>query len=123
MALAQKIAKLVQQAVGKLDDLRSYVTYVKAVPGAYNPTTDTLTVTETTYANVECVLTKLSTEDLDWWPGDMVGQKMILPSLNLPGVIPDDSDHIIDSGSIRWNIYRIKEVPGKSVFVIYLREP
>ncbi len=123
MALASKIAGLVQKAIGKLDDLRSYVTYVKAVPGAYNPSTDTLTVTETEYPDVPCALLKLSTEDLDWWPADMKGQKMLVSSLDLPGVVPDDSDHIIDADDVRWNIYRIKEVPGRSVFIIFLREP
>ena len=122
MALASKIKTLVEQAIEKLDDLRSYVTYVRVVPGAYNPATDALTNTTTSYTNTPCVLLKLTTEDLDWWPGDLKGQKMLLASNDLVGVIPDDTDHVIID-SLQWNIYKVKRVPGDSLFIIYLREP
>lgn len=122
MALSSKIKGLVQKAIATLDDLRSFVTYVRVVPGAYDPVSDTLTNTTTTYLLVPCVLLKLSEEDLDWWPGDMKGQKMLLASNDLPDVIPDDTDHVVIS-SVTWNIYRVKQVPGGSLFTVYLREP
>lgn len=122
MALASKIAGLVEKAIEKLDDLRTYVTYVKVVPGAYDPATDTNSNTTTTYTNVPVVLLKLSSEDLDWWPGDMIGQKMLLASNDLPSVIPDDSDHVVIS-SVTWNIHKVKRVPGDSLFIVYIREP
>ncbi len=122
MGLSSKINGLVQKAISKLDDLRSYVTYVQVVPGTYDPATDARTNTTTSYANTTCVLLKLSNEDLDWWPGDMKGQKMLLAAADLPGVIPDDTDHVL-VGSVQWNIHKVKRVPGDSLFVVYLREP
>ena len=122
MGLKETIAKSVQGAIKTMGNLRSFVSYVQSTPGAYSPSTDTLAVTSKTYTNVPCLLVKLSTEDLDWWPGDMKGQKMLLAANDLPGVIPDDTDYVIID-SVVWNIFKIRRVPGDSLFVIFLREP
>jgi hypothetical protein len=121
MALSAKIKTLVQQAIRKVDDLAPTITYVQQVVGAYDPVTDTRAFTTTTYSNVPAVLVGLSEEDVEWWPADMIGQKALIAYNDLP-IDPDDSDHVL-IGSVRWTIYRIKKVPGNSLFIIYLREP
>lgn len=121
MALAVKIQQLVQSAFVKIDDLASSITYVRSVPGNYTAATDAVAVTETTYANVKCALVKIKEEDLDWWPANTKGQKLLIPYLNLPIAISED-DYVLIDGD-RWNIHKFVKVPGNSIHVIYIREP
>lgn len=127
MALAAKIQGLVQKAVGSntqlgaIDDLSSTIDYVQVASGVYNPATDTMADVETEHADVRCALVGLSMEDLEWWPADVVGQKMLIPYLNLP-IEPSDTDRAVIDGD-RWSIFKIKSPPGNSIHIIYVRRP
>lgn len=121
MALAAKVRTLVKQAIAKVSDLGTTLTYVQRVPGAYDPVTDSRTFTTTTYNNVPCVLTNLSDEDIEWWPANIVGQKALIAYNDLP-LTPDDSDYVMIGGD-RWSLARVKGVPGNSLHILYLRRP
>lgn len=121
MALAAKVKLLVQQAIAKVDDLGTTLTYVQRVPGAYDPATDARTFTTTTYNAVPCVLAKLTDEDIEWFPANVVGQKALIAYNDLP-ITPDDSDYVTIGGD-RWSMARIKGVPGGSLHILYLRRP
>ena len=121
MALSAKVKGLVKKAIQSLDDLASTVTYVQVVPGVYNPATDVVASTTTTHTLVPAVLAKLDETDLDWWPANMIGQKVLIAYNDLP-IVPTDDDYMTIDGN-NWNVYRIKGVPGGSLHIFYVREP
>lgn len=121
MALNAKLKRLVQDALKRTGDLRTYVTYVQQTPGPYDPVTDEISFVTVEHMNIPALLVKLSSEDLEWWPGDMIGQRALIAYNDLP-ITPDDSDHILIDG-VKWSIYRTKGVPGGSLHNIYLRLP
>jgi hypothetical protein len=117
---AAKIRQLVQKAINTdIGDLKSSVTYVQVTPGNYNPTTDTVSTTETTHSAVQCALVKLSEQDLDWFPANARGQKCLIPYLNLT-ITPKEDDYLTIDGE-RWDVYKIKPLPGTPVHVLFLR--
>lgn len=121
MALNAKLKRLVQDALKRTGDLRTYVTYVQQTPGPYDPVTDEISFVTVVHTDIPALLVKLSNEDLEWWPGDMIGQRALIAYNDLP-ITPDDSDHILVDG-VKWSIYRTKGVPGGSLHNIYLRLP
>lgn len=121
MALAAKLRTLVQNAIVSIGDLKDTITYTQVVPGVYDPVTDTTTNTTTVHNNVDCALVKLTEDDLDWFPANTNGQKALIPYLNLP-IVPSDDDYVTIN-SVRWNVHKIKQVPGRSLHIIYIREP
>lgn len=121
MPSAAQIKKLVQTAIAKTGDLAESITYVSVSPGSYNPTTDTMGGTDTSYAGVPCILTNLNETESDWFLPDQVTQKLIVAALDLP-VTPKRADYVLIGGA-RWEVKRVKGVPGKSVWLIYIQEP
>jgi hypothetical protein len=117
---AAKIRTLVQKAVNTdIGDLKSSVTYTQVTVGAYDPTTDTNTLTTTVHSNVACALVKVSEQDLDWYPANSRAQKALIPYLNLP-ITPKEDDYLTIDGE-RWDIVKIKPLPGTPVHVLFLR--
>lgn len=119
MGLSAKVKKLVQQAIKKVDDLASRVTYVSVSVGSYTVATDAVAKTETTYANVPCVQTKLVEDDLEWFPANMKGQKLLIAYNDLPIVVTDDDYVLI--GGVKWEIVKIREVPGNSLWILFVK--
>jgi hypothetical protein len=117
----EQLKKLVQSAIQKTGDLAARVTYVKVVPGVYNPTTDATADTLTTYTNVPVVLTNPTKAESEYFLPDKITQKVILAALDLP-VVPGSPDYFLIDG-VRWEINRIKSVPGNSLWVIFIQEP
>lgn len=119
MSLASQIKTLVRDAMITIDDLAETVIYNQVVIGAYDPSTDQHTLTVTTTNNVKCALVKLTEDDMDWFPANAVGQKALIPYLNLP-ITPSDDDYVTINGE-RWDVHKIKSVPGRSLHILYLR--
>lgn len=116
-----QIKKLVQSAIKKTGDLAARVTYVKVVPGVYNSATDTTNDTLTTYTNVPVVLTNLTEAESEYFLPDKITQKMVLAALDLP-VEPARPDYVLIN-SVRWEVNRVKTVPGKSLWIVFIQEP
>lgn len=119
MSLASQIKTLVQDAITTIGDLSETVIYNQVSIGAYDPATDAHTITTTTTTGVKCALVKLTEDDMDWFPANAVGQKALIPYLNLP-ITPTDDDHVTINGE-RWDVHKIKSVPGRSLHILYLR--
>lgn len=121
MGLSANVSKLVQNAIKKTGDLAARVTYVRVVPGAYNPTTDTAADTETSYTNIPVVLTNLDQTESDWFLPDKIMQKMVVAALDLP-VSPLVTDYVLIDG-VKWEVKRIRTVPGNSLWLVYIQSP
>ena len=120
MPSAAQVKRLVQNAIQKTGDLAARITYVSVTPGAYNPTTDAPADSETTYLDVPVVLTHLDETESQWFLPDSITQKIVLAALDLP-VEPKRPDYVTIDG-VRWEVKRIRTVPGKSLFLIYVQE-
>lgn len=119
---AAKVAKTVQKGLQKLGNLRIALDYVAVVPGTYDPVTDAITTTTTTVADVFAVAVRLKEQELDWFQANLVTQKLLIPSLDLPAITPDVNDYVLISG-VRWNVKRVSRMPGDPLWVIYIQEP
>jgi hypothetical protein len=120
MPSAAQIKKMVKQAIVKVGDLASVVTYVSVVVGAYDPVNNTTNDTETQYT-LRAVVTGLNEEESAWFLPDAITQKLIIAALDLP-VKPERADYVLIDGT-RWEVKKIKGVPGNSLWRIYVQEP
>lgn len=116
---AAGIARLVNGAFPKFGTLRTTVTYRAVLPGVYDASTDTTTdvTADTTVPNA--ILTGLSAAEYGWFPADRNTQKVLIPSLALPGISPKETDKIV-IGSDLWEIVRIKTPTGASLYIFYI---
>lgn len=122
MALSKaKINKIVQKAIGGLGDLPLSITYVSSVVGEYDPDTNERAVVETPYSNVKAVQTALSKSEADWFPAERNTQKLLIAALDLP-VEPQTEDNVQIDG-VLWSVKRVKHVPGKSLYIVFIQEP
>jgi len=106
------------EAVG---DLKTTVTYTQVVPGAYDPSADSISTTTTTHSNVPSVQARFTEDDPDWLVGNTKLLKLLIAYNDLPISVSDD-DYVTISGT-RWNVYKYKVVPGGSIHILFLREP
>lgn len=120
MPSAAQIKKLVQTAISKVGDLADMITYVSVVPGAYDPASNTTADTTQSY-QFRCVVTGLNEEETAWFLPDAVTQKLVIAALDLP-VRPDRADYVLIEG-VRWEVKKVKGVPGRSVWLVYIQEP
>lgn len=113
------LAKLVDKAIQQTGDLRTTITLRRVTPGVYNPTTDTTSdvTSDTVVENV--ILTSLSKAEYGWFPADRNTQKILLPSLAVAGITPDEADKVLINGET-WEIVRIKTPPGDSLYILYV---
>lgn len=120
------VAKLAQKAMKTASDVADAtepVTFVRSVPGNYNPTTGVPDETLTEYVIERALLTDISeAEQRMLGPVDKLTQKMIIAALDL-AIVPARSDYVVDADGIRWEILRIKKVPGGSIYIVYLMGP
>lgn len=123
--MAANFDKILKTAVSKIfdtiDSVTTLVTYVRSVPGAYNAATDVVTKTDTQYPNIKALRTKIVEDDADWLISNTKMQKLYIPYNALPFTATDDDYVLI--GGIKWNVHKIREVPGESVHILYVREP
>lgn len=119
MGLNARIIAGVKKAIALADDVRATMTYTRVVLGVYDPVTDTRTNTTTNYT-LTTALVGLSNMEVDYWPADIVTQKIIIASADLP-ITPQVTDYVTIN-AIRWEVKRVKSAPGGSLFVVYIQE-
>ena len=116
-----RINGLVKKAFTALGDVPITLTYTFVVPGVYDPATDAITSTNTVVTNVPAVPTKLKSNEVDWFPADVNTQRLLIAAVDLPSA-PTTSDYVtIDD--VVWSVRRITQVPGNSLYIIFVQEP
>lgn len=118
MSINSQVISGVNAAMAAIGDLKIAVTYRRVVPGAYDPATDTTADTVTTYT-FEVPRVGLSEEEMPWIPVDKKGAKLLIPRSNLP-VMPLITDYVEIEGE-RWEVIRIRRVPGDSVWIVIIQ--
>jgi hypothetical protein len=120
MGLRDKVAKSVQKALQSVGDLADTVTYVSVTLGVYDPATDTQVRTTVAHP-VTAAQVALTEAEVDYFAGNRNTVKLLIAGLDLPTQVQPEDYVMI--GSVRWEIKRIKGVPGKSLHIIFLQEP
>jgi hypothetical protein len=120
MGYRDKIAGLVQKAFQKLGDLPTEITYTRVQPGVYDPDTDTTADTTASYV-IKAPLVGLTEAEQDWWPADLITQKVLIAGRDLP-IVPQADDRIIISG-VTWSVRKVRQVPGQSLYIVFIQEP
>lgn len=118
---AAKISALVKKAFQKTGDLRTTVTFQRLTPGAYDPATGAVAITEVEYTITNAILTSVSSAEMGWFPADRNTQKLLIAGEDLP-VEPTTTDNVV-IGGVTWEITRVKQVPGDALYVLYIMEP
>lgn len=116
-----KLTSLVLKAFQKTGDLRTTITFQRLTPGAYDPSTGAVAVTEVEYTVINAILTSISGMEQEWFPADRNTRKLLIAAADLP-VTPTTTDNVV-IGSTTWEITRVKEVPGASLYILYIMEP
>lgn len=116
-----KIQALVKKAFQKTGDLRTTVTFQRLTPGSYDPATGAVAVSEVEYIINNAILTSISSAEMGWFPADRNTQKLLVAGSDLP-VEPTTTDTVEIDG-VKWEITRVKQVPGDAIYVLYIMEP
>ncbi len=119
--LATRIKNAVKSALVATDDLSKSVAYVRVTPGGYNPETNALTTVETTTPIEYCVTVNLSEAEVDYFPANRNTQKLLIAAVDL-AFIPAVNDYVLID-TVKWEVKRVKRVPGDSLFIIFVQEP
>lgn len=120
-AKLQAAAKKAMLAAGDVVTEREVV-YVVATPGAYDPETNEITLTTTPHTLPRALVTGLSRQEMDWFPGDLTMQKIIVAGADFPaGVTPDTHDYFEVDGD-HWEITRDRLPPAGAVMIFFARK-
>lgn len=119
MGLRGIVKKYVTQAFDKIGDLKDTVEYHHVTAGAVDALTDTQTNVEVV-ETFQCVQAKLSDQELDYFPGPLVTERLIVPWNVFTGE-PKEPDYVVING-VRWEVRRARGVPGGSVWIIYIQQ-
>lgn len=117
MGLAETVAKAAQTALAATGNLRATATFERVTVGAYDPATDAQTETRTT-TTVQGILTKEKTTESNK-NVDERDMQLLIAALDL-GFEPKTDDSLTINGA-RYQIMRVGEVPGKSIYKLRVR--
>jgi hypothetical protein len=117
MGLSATIAKAAQGAIKAVGDIPVTATFERVVVGAYDPTTDAQAITKT-LVSVKGVLTNEKIIE-DGKAVDTNDKRFIVAALDL-GFAPSQDSSVVISGA-RYQIFKIKLVPGNSIYILTLR--
>lgn len=118
---AAKLSALVLKAFQKTGDLRTTITFQRLTPGAYDPSTGAVAVTEVEHTVQNAILTSIAASEAGWFPADRNTQKLLIAAADLP-VTPTTTDNVV-IGGVTWEITRVREVPGAPLYIVYIMEP
>jgi short subunit fatty acids transporter len=118
MGLSATVASAVASAFTAIDDLKETVTFVDVAAGGYNSATDTFGDTETEYA-VQAPVLAPTERELSWFPAtDAITRKIIFKATDI--VLPALKDQV-EIGGVRFEVMRVKSVPGSSVYIVWVQ--
>jgi len=121
VGLKDTIKQAVKTGMKAVGDVRVFITYTSVTLGSYDPETDTTAETVVNYTNVPAVNAKLVEREVEWFPADVITQKLLIAALDLP-VVPKADDTVTIDGSV-WQVKRVNRVPGDSLWVVFVQEP
>lgn len=119
MALRNTVAQAALQAFNAIGDLVENAVHTQVIPGAYDPATDALTTTETTF-NVRGVLVREKERETDD-NTEVQRTQFIVPSLDYPADFTPTPDDYLTILGTRYEINDIKQVPGKAIYTYFIR--
>jgi hypothetical protein len=118
--LLKKMVKKALDIVGTdPSGLQILVTYTQLTPGLYDPATDTMGGITTAYTSVPAMLVATKDEERDWINADVNSQKALIAYENLP-IVPEQQDYLTIDGD-RWEIKKMKMLPGTPVHILYIQ--
>lgn len=120
MGLSATIRSSVKAAIRALGDLVTNVTFHSVTVGVHDSATDSINATSVEYVIPEAVLVALTAAESQWFPPDRVTQKLLIAGVDMP-VDPKTDDNVEIDGVV-WQIIRVKAVPGKSLWTLFLQE-
>lgn len=87
----------------------------------YDPATDTLADQSKTFPKVRVIQVSASLQEREASPVAINDAKFLIPSVDLPGVVPTENDRLTLDGVI-WNVLVDKYVPGRPLFIVFGRK-
>ena len=103
-------------------DLTPRVTYLEAAYSTYDTTTRGYTGAYCAHENVICVKAGLTDDDAQDSEIVTSTAKYLISSKNLPGVTPTVRDRIQNEDGEHFSVLKVKAVPGKSLWILYVIE-
>lgn len=118
MSLKSTFKRAMRTAIKAADDTAVEITYKRITLGAYDPSTDQQTRTEST-VTWTTFLYGLSDSEVDWFPADVHMQKAIMEH-DILGFKPLEEDVVQVDGE-DWEIMRVKSFPAQIGYIVFLR--
>lgn len=116
--LSQITLNAVKTAMRLMGDLKKPITYTRVVPGVYDPESDS-TNEETVSRSFDAAVVGLSEDEHAWIATDRKGAKLLIARSDLPDM-PLITDYVTFDGE-RWEVIRLKRVPGDSVWIVIVQ--
>lgn len=114
---------LVSSAVGELiGDLKDVITYQSFTSAGYNPDTRR---NETVFADltgVDASCYKFRADEKDTTVNVVTDERCLVPSKHIPGITPKETDRIIKVDGSVWEVFRVRGVPGQSLWILFIRK-
>lgn len=121
MGLEDTLKAAVGSAFKAVGDLKTAATYVAVTLDAYDPLTNIRATTEVVYT-VNLIEVQIKESEVDWTPQDIETKKLLVSYSDLPIVSPNPIDYVTIN-SVKWEVIKVKRVPGDSVWQIFVRLP
>jgi hypothetical protein len=117
MGLRSLVANSAKSALKAVGDLKATAIFERVTIGAYDPATDAQVETKTTFS-VDGVF---SNERVDEKSGelDTGSMRFLFSALDIP-FVPRNDDGLRIEGA-RYEIVRLKHVPGRSIYILTVR--
>jgi hypothetical protein len=124
MGLKNTIQGLVTTAFDIIGDLKSTIDIQYLISlGTYNPATDTEANVTALSSNLQVLFTNFDLNEIDSSIVVETDMKVIVDASKLGGNVPKPTDTILEvAANIKWNVMRVKTVPGKSIYIIHVRK-
>lgn len=119
MGLSATIVNAVNAAFTAVGDVKETITYISVVEGGYDHVTDTYADIETTTV-IEVPMIAPTERELGWFPAtDVATKKILIKAADLASE-PTLRDRVTFEGTT-YNVMRTKAVPGRSLFIVWIR--
>ncbi len=106
-------------AFNQTKEVQIAVTYHSVVVTGNDVVTDAIIDTDVPYGPIKVLNVKLTDLEVDYFPAGLITQKLLIKPRDLP-VVPSESDWV-DINGARWEVRRVKRVPGDAVWQVYVQ--
>lgn len=124
MALKTDIQGIVKNTMTLLSGfgLASQITYYQVTNAGYNPSTGSVTITNTTHSNKTAVLTTFSAEEKTEDVVVITDRKALIAYNDLK-ITPTGNDYFIDNKTgERWEVKKVLGFPGEPMHKLHVRK-